>query len=80
MKESYKFYQKITAERGLTSYQVSIKTGVPQSTFSLWKNHGIVPKWKRMVKIAQFLSTPEKPLATDDFYRLDEDSEEGMQA
>ena len=76
-KRSYDLYKKIAEERGLSSYKVSMETKVPQSAFSLWKLHGIVPKWDRMNRIAQFLSTPEKPLTVNDFYQADADQEGG---
>ena len=74
MKSSYLFYESILKERGLTSYKVALETRIPQSCFSLWKLHAVVPKWSRMKRIAEFLSTPERPLTAEDFYQKDLES------
>ena len=73
MKQSYEFYQQIITERGISSYRVAMDARVPQSAFSLWKNHDVVPKYDRMKRIAAALSTPERPLTANSFLDLDID-------
>lgn len=73
LKESYKLFQQIITERGLSSYRVAMDSKVPQSAFSLWKLHDIVPKYDRMKRIAAALSTPERPLTANSFLDLDID-------
>jgi len=70
-KNSYLLYQRLLAERNLTSYRLCMDARVPQSCPSRWKNHGIVPKYDRMERIAAVLSTPERPITAADFYRAD---------
>lgn len=70
-KNSYEFYSQIITERGISSYRVAMETKLPQSAFSLWKLYGVTPKYERMKRIAEFLSTPERPLTAGDFLDLD---------
>lgn len=72
LKKSYEFYAELIQEQGLTSYKVALAAGIPQSCFTQWKLHDTVPKWARMQRIAEVLSTAEKPLTAADFYNLDE--------
>ena len=71
MKKSYELFQKIITERGLSTYAVAMKARVPQSAFSLWKNKDVVPKYERMAKIAEALSTPDHRVNATDFYAAD---------
>jgi transcriptional regulator with XRE-family HTH domain len=71
MKESYRLYAEILQERGLTSYRVALESKVPESALSRWKRGHSVPKWESMHRIASFLSTPERPVTEQDFYRAD---------
>ena len=73
MKKSYEFFNQIITERGISSYRVAMESKVPQSAFSLWKLHDVIPKYDRMKRIAAALSTPERPLTADDFYSQDSD-------
>lgn len=73
MKKSYEFFSQIITERGISSYRVAMQARVPQSAFSLWKLHDVVPKFDRMTRIAAALSTPERPLTAADFYNQDID-------
>lgn len=51
----YERYEKILAEKGLTSYQVSKATGVSQAVLSSWKVKRSKPKFNSLKKIADFL-------------------------
>lgn len=51
----YERYEKILAEKGLTSYQVSKATGVSQAVLSSWKVKRSKPKFSSIKKIADFL-------------------------
>lgn len=51
----YERYEKILAEKGLTSYQVSKATGVSQAVLSSWKVKRSKPKFISLKKIADFL-------------------------
>ena len=72
-KNSYLLYQSIIDERGLSSYRVCMEAKIPQSCPSRWKMHGIVPKYERMQRIADVLTTPERPVTAADFYRADQE-------
>lgn len=76
-KTSYELYSEVIADRGLSSYRVSMETRVPQSAFSLWKLYGVTPKYERMKRIADFLSTPERPLTAADFLDIEIARKEG---
>ena len=73
LKRSYELFQQIITERGISTYRVAMDSRVPQSAFSLWKLHDIVPKYDRMKRIAAALSTPERPLTANSFLDLDID-------
>ena len=49
----YEKYVSLRDERGLTDYQVSKETGIPQSTFSDWKSGRSKPKTEKLIKIAR---------------------------
>lgn len=70
-KNSYELYADVIQERGLSSYRVAMETRIPQSAFSLWKLYNVCPKYERMRRIADYLSTPERPLTAADFLDLD---------
>ena len=70
-KNSYELYADVIQERGLSSYRVAMETRIPQSAFSLWKLYNVCPNYERMRRIADYLSTPERPLTAADFLDLD---------
>lgn len=73
MKKSYELYNELITAKGVTSYRVSQETGVPRCNLSTWKNKNWTPKPKHLLRICDYLSTPERPVTIEDFYRLDVD-------
>lgn len=56
----FKKYEALLIEKGLTSYQVSKKSGVNSSTFTDWKKGRSYPKREKLEKIAAALDvSPE---------------------
>lgn len=50
----YNKFQELLRERGISTYKVSKKTNIAQSTFSDWKNGKSVPKQDKIDEIARF--------------------------
>lgn len=50
----YERFRQLLQERGITSYRVSVETGVKQTTLSDWKTGRAVPKAATLQKIAKF--------------------------
>lgn len=46
--------KKLMDERGLTSYRVSLDTGIPQTTLSDWKNGRSKPKVDKLKILADY--------------------------
>ena len=44
--------------KGLNQYDISLKTGIPQSKISLFENHYLTPKPEEAQKIARALRLP----------------------
>ncbi len=72
----YEIFQRLLSEKGITAYRVAKETGIPQSTFTSWKNGVYSPKDEKMKKIADYLGVSveylrtgqdqkEKPVETD---------------
>jgi len=51
----YEIFAKLLAERGLTSYRISMETGVSQATLSDWKHGRSMPKTDKLQKLAEYL-------------------------
>ena len=51
----YTKFEELLKEKGITSYRVSLDTGIPQATFSRWKNGVAAPKVDKLIKIAEYL-------------------------
>lgn len=51
----YENYEKILKEKGMTTYQVCMGTGISQTTISDWKKGRSKPKVDKLIKIAKFL-------------------------
>lgn len=54
----YEKFKKLLEERGVTSYQVSMATGISQSTLSDWKQGLYTPKVDKIMKIADYFGVP----------------------
>lgn len=52
----YDTFKKLMDERGLTSYRVSLDTGIPQTTLSDWKNGRSKPKVDKLKILADYFS------------------------
>ena len=50
----YQIFEKLIKEKGVTAYRVSKDTGIPQPTFSEWKNGRSKPKIDKLMKFAKY--------------------------
>ena len=50
----YEIFAKLIADRGLTSYRVSMDTGVSQATLSDWKRGRSTPKLPKLQRLADY--------------------------
>lgn len=62
----YKVFEQILHDRGLTSYRVSIDTGIPQATFSRWKHSVATPKLNKLKKISEYLGVTLEELTKEE--------------
>ena len=73
----YENFDKLLKDFGVTRYQVSKATGVPQSSLSDWSKGKSKPKYENMKKLADYFGVSvdyllgnsnekEKPAATED--------------
>ncbi len=60
----YEIFQRLLSEKGITAYRVAKETGIPQSTFTSWKNGVYSPKDEKMKKIADYLGVSVEYLRT----------------
>ena len=51
----YSKFSALINARGISSYKVSKATGISQATLTAWKNGMYVPKYEKLLKIADFL-------------------------
>ena len=54
----YSKFERVLAEKKVTAYAVSKATGIPQSTFSDWKNGRSKPKIDKIKKLALYFGVP----------------------
>lgn len=59
---SYKNYEVLREQRGLTSYRVSVDTGIPASTFSDWKSGRSNPGVEKLLRLAEYLNVDIREL------------------
>lgn len=62
----YKNFEMIMNEKGITSYRISVDTGIPQATFSRWKTGKCRPKVDKLIKIADYLGVPLEELIKEE--------------
>lgn len=54
----YKKFERLLKERNLTSYRVSLDTGIAQSTLSDWKIGRSKPKVDKLKILADYFGVP----------------------
>lgn len=54
----YEKYISLRDSKGVTDYEVSKQTGIPQSTFSDWKSGRSKPKLEKLLLIAKYFEVP----------------------
>lgn len=59
---SFKNYEALCSEKGVTSYRVAVDTGIPASTFSDWKSGRSKPKIDKLLRIAEYLGVDIRDL------------------
>jgi len=62
----YEKFEILLQERNLTSYKVSLATGIAQSTLSDWKNGRSKPKFDKLLTIARYFGVPVEYFADDE--------------
>ncbi len=50
----YEVFEKLLKEKGITSYRVSMDTGISQATLSDWKNGKSKPKADKLKILADY--------------------------
>lgn len=55
MSGTYKIFEELLQEKGLTPYKVSKATGIANSTLSDWKRGITEPKYDKLCVLAEFL-------------------------
>lgn len=56
MGKVYENYLQLKESAGLSSYMVSKKTGIPQTTISKWDTSKNIPKVESLYKLADFFN------------------------
>jgi len=64
---SYEKYANLRDAKGLNDYQVALKTGTLQPTFSNWKAGRSAPKTEKLYRIAQVLGVAIEDLLEVDY-------------
>lgn len=62
----YAIYENLRNAKGVKDVDVAKATGIPQSTFTDWKNGKYVPKMPKIIKLANYFEVP-----LDEFIRKD---------
>lgn len=73
----YEIFQRLLIEKGITAYRVAKETGIPQSTFTCWKNGVYSPKDEKMKKIADYLGVSVEYLRTGQDQKEKSDTDPG---
>ena len=60
----YSTYEALRNNKGVRDADVSKATGIPQSTFTDWKNGKYVPKVEKLLKLADYFQ-----VSLDEFIR-----------
>ena len=60
----YSVFEQLLQEKGVSRYQVSKETGIPQTTLSTWKVRGTDPSVATMKKLADYFGVTMEYLAT----------------
>ena len=60
----YAIYERLRNEKGVRDADVSRATGIPQNTFTDWKNGKYVPKVDKIIKLADYFK-----VSLDEFYK-----------
>lgn len=50
----YKEFENLLKKNQISAYKVSKETGIPQSTFTDWKNSRSKPKIEKLIRLAEF--------------------------
>ena len=60
----YSVFEHLLQEKGVTRYQVSKATGIPQTTLSTWKTRGTDPSVSTMKRLADYFDVSMEYLVT----------------
>ena len=71
----YEFFEHLLQIRGVSTYRVAKETGIPQQTFSKWKNGISTPKADKLQKIADYFGVSVEYLMGNDRTITKEDIE-----
>ncbi len=71
----YEIFEHLLQIRGVSTYRVAKETGIPQQTFSKWKNGISTPKADKLQKIADYFGVTVEYLMGNDKTITKEDIE-----
>lgn len=71
----YEIFEHLLQIRGVSTYRVAKETGIPQQTFSKWKNGISTPKADKLQKIADYFGVSVEYLMGNDRTITKEDIE-----
>ena len=71
----YEIFEHLLQIRGVSTYRVAKETGIPQQTFSKWKNGISIPKVDKLQKIADYFGVSVEYLMGNDRTITKEDIE-----
>ena len=71
----YSIFEQLLQAKGVSTYKVAKETGIPQQTFSKWKNGISVPKIDKLQKIADYFGVTVDYLLGNDSSTTPEDIE-----
>lgn len=71
----YEIFEHLLQTRGVSTYRVAKETGIPQQTFSKWKNGISTPKADKLQKIADYFGVSVEYLMGNDRTITKEDIE-----
>ena len=58
----YERLDSLLKKHGITAYRLAKEVGMSQSSLSEWKRGNSIPKYDKLVKIAQYLTSPSRIL------------------
>ena len=70
------YFEQLLQQRNITVVEVSKATGIPQSTFSMWKNRRNILSAENLLKLSKFFNVPMEYFLGSDCIEWDPESQE----